>query len=168
MSRFANLLKGNDLRSIGNSNKIVAVIKDQKQFDELFINLFAEDRTVVMRAADAIEKISVKNPPYLQPHKKEILNFFSGAENKELQWHLALIAPRVSWNANECKRLFNVLKAWATNKSLSRIVRVNSIQALHDFFQQGKFSEGDFKQIISEIEKENIPSINARIRKLKD
>ena len=166
MNRFENLLKGSDLRSIGNSNKIVALIKAQKEFDELFKNLFDEDRTVVMCAADAIEKISLKNPAYLHPHKKEILKLFADAENKELQWHLALLAPRITWNANERKNVFIILKTWAKNKETSKIVRVNSIQALHDFLQQGKFSEEDFRKIISEIKKENIPSINARIRKL--
>ena len=166
MNYFENLLRGNDLRSIGNSNKIVALVNDQKKFDELFENLFAEDRTVVMCAADAIEKKSLKDPAYLQPHKKEILNLFGEAKNKELQWHLALLAPRVVWNEIESKKLLDVLKTWATNKAISKIVRVNSIQAVYEFWQQGKFSEEDFKQIISEIRKENIPSINARIRKL--
>lgn len=66
-------LKGGDLRSIGNARIIVDLVKDQKAFDELFKGLFEEDRLIVMRAADVIEKITSNNTNYLQLHKQELL-----------------------------------------------------------------------------------------------
>lgn len=57
MNKFQNLLEGGDLRSIGKANEIVDMIHNQADFDELFENLMATDRKIVMRAADAMEKI---------------------------------------------------------------------------------------------------------------
>ena len=166
MNSFRNLLKGNDLRSIGKSNSIALLITDQKQFDELFKNLFADDRIIVMRAADAIEKITVAKPYYLQPHKVEVLDLMEHAGNKELQWHLALMAPRMEWSSDELSNLLSILKNWLTDKTMSKIVRVNCIQALFDLWKQNQLPREEFEHLVSEIQKENIPSLNARIKKL--
>jgi len=56
---------------------------------------------------------------------------------------------------------------WAKDKTNSRIVRVNSMQALFELSRQNKKFTKKFQQLIGELQKENIPSINARIRKLK-
>jgi hypothetical protein len=58
MNKIRNALTGGDLRSIGRSNEIVSSIKNQKEFDILFELLFSSDRILVMRAADAIEKVT--------------------------------------------------------------------------------------------------------------
>ena len=54
-----------------------------------------------------------------------------------------------------------------TSKSESKIVRVNSLQALYDLSKRHVDLEKDWNLIINEIEKEDIPSLKARIRKLK-
>jgi hypothetical protein len=56
---------------------------------------------------------------------------------------------------------------WAKDKTNSRIVRVNSMQALFELSSQNKKFAKKFQQLIGDLQKENIPSINARIRKLK-
>ena len=66
---YDDLLKGGDLRSIGQSNKVISSINNQQNFDELFEYLFHNDRKVVMRTADAIEKITGNNPDYLENTK---------------------------------------------------------------------------------------------------
>lgn len=57
--RFEEILKGGDLRSIGKTNEVVGMVNNQKSFDELYQLLFHPDRKIVMRAADAIEKITL-------------------------------------------------------------------------------------------------------------
>ena len=49
-----------------------------------------------MRAADAAEKITVTRPELLKPHKLELLGLLDEAEQIELRWHLALMAPRLA------------------------------------------------------------------------
>jgi hypothetical protein len=44
---------------------------------------------------------------------------------------------------------------------------VNSIQALFEIMKQKKEFVKEFDETLSELEEENIPSLNARIKKLK-
>lgn len=161
-----NILKGGDLRSMGQSNKIVQLTDSQKKFDDLFRLLFHSDRKVVMRAADAIEKITIDKTEYLYGHKKEIMELTGKAQNKELKWHLALLASRLILSAKEFEKLWYKLSEWATNKKESKIVRVNSLQGLFELLSQNNKFQKEFYNILSQINKENIPSLNARIKKI--
>lgn len=167
MNRFQDLLSGGDLRSIGNSNMIVELISDQSDFDELMECLKHTDRQVVMRTADAIEKISLKNKDYLQKHKDLILGLCRSAKEIELKWHLAQIATILRLNWKEFNELWRLLTNWVIDKKESRIVRVFSLQGLFDLLPQNPNLAEEFKDLLISIEPENIPSINARIRKLK-
>lgn len=167
MNQFEEILQGGDLRSIGESNRIGSLIKNQEDFDELFELLFHTDRKVAMRAADSVEKITSKYPNYLVHHKKEILKFFDNANNIEMKWHLALIVSRLRLNDNEVGFVWQVLTRWANNHRESKIVRVNSIQGLFNLLQQHGELEKDFQLTLDQVQREKIPSINARLRKLK-
>jgi len=72
VSKFQDKLKGADLRSIGKANEVATMVHTQKDFDQLFSGLNHSDRKVVMRTADAIEKITGKKSGFLTPHKKTI------------------------------------------------------------------------------------------------
>lgn len=166
MTAFDKLLSGGDMRSIGKSNSVVLKILTQNDFDELFKCLFHHDRLVVMRAADIIEKVTINNPKYLITHQKEITELLKLAKNKELKWHLALIVPRLHLKNNDLDSTWNILKQWANDTTNSRIVRVNTIQGLFEMMKQEPRFEKDFRITLDEMQKENIPSLNARIRKL--
>lgn len=168
MSKFQDLLKGGDLRSIGEANRIVELVRTQNDFDELFIGLTHADRKVVMRTADAIEKITVDNSDYLQKHKHQLLRLCETSIHIELKWHLALLISRLSLTKKEIGRIWQILTTWATDKRESKIVRVNSIQGLFNLSKQQPELIQDFHLTLSIIGKERIPSINARIRKLKN
>jgi hypothetical protein len=168
MKKIADILKGGDLRSIGQSNKIVSLIDNQGRFDELFQQLFHPDRKVVMRSADVIEKITLKNPGFLRQHKASILKLIETAKHIELKWHLALIVSRMNLSKKEFEKIWQTLTGWASDKKESKIVRVNSIQGLFNLLQTRQELKQDFNLTISQTEKENIPSLNARIKKLKN
>ena len=168
MKKIAGILKGGDLRSIGQSNKIVSLIDNQKSFDELFQQLFHSDRKVVMRSADAIEKITLKYPGFLKLHTANLLKLIETAKHIELKWHLALIASRLDLTKKEFGKVWQILTDWANDKKESKIVRVNSMQGLFNLLQTKQELKQDFNLIISQIEKEKIPSLNARIKKLKN
>lgn len=159
-------LNGGDLRSIAKVETLLPLIKTQSDFDELFNYLFSKDRLVVMRTADALEKLSSTNPEFLSCHKNDILDLIYTAKDKELKWHLSLMVSRFDLSIDELGEVWAVLRKWAKNKKESRIVRVNSIQSLFDLAKQHKELEMDLNLIVEEIKKENIPSINARLRKL--
>lgn len=167
MKNYDNLLKGGDLRSIGKVNIVIKEIKSQTDFDALFNGLFNSDRKIVMRAADAIEKITIENSGYLLKHKKKILSLCETAKEKELKWHLALLVSRIKLTKAELGRVWQTLTYWAIDKNESKIVRVNSIQGLFNLLLHHQEFGQDFEITINVLESENIPSITARIKKLK-
>ena len=168
MTDLINLLRGGDLRSIGQSDTVVQLINNQEQFDELFKLLFHSDRKIVMRSADSIEKISLNNKEYLKKHKKEILELCLKAADKELKRHLALLVSRLPLTDIELREVWELLAHWAKNRNESKIVRVNSLQALFTLLPKDDKLKDDFKFLLSGVERERIPSLNARIKKLKN
>jgi len=167
MNRFEDILKGGDLRSLGQSSLAVSLIHTQQDFDELFGNLFHTDRRIVMRTSDVVEKISFLHPEYLNKHKAKLFKLCQSATAIELKWHLALIIPRIKLTQKELGMVWQNLTHWAIDKKESKIVRVNSIQGLYLLLQNNKELDQDFSLTLSEIERKNIPSLNARIRKLR-
>lgn len=167
MRDLDKLLKDGDLRSIGKANEVVKEVKNQSDFDTLFNGLFNSDRKIVMRSADAIEKITIENSGYLSKHKKKVLLLCTTAKDKELKWHLALIVTRIKLSKKEFGKVWQTLTHWATDKNESKIVRVNSIQGLDNLLRQNQELRQDFEITLNELEGENIPSITARIKKLK-
>ena len=123
MPRYLKYLSGGDLRSIGQNNSIIAKVKTQSDFDELFKCMHYPDRLVVMRTADCVEKITAISPAYLANHKKEILELSQSSVDKELIWHLAQMIPRLNLAGSDFSRAWNILGRWALDKSGSRIVR---------------------------------------------
>lgn len=171
MSSITNKLKGGDLRSLGRTNALISEVTTQKKFDELFKGLFDANRLVVMRSADAIEKITIAHPEYLESHKKELLELFQSAKHIELKWHLAQLIPRLiirlKLNNEETGMVWDKLTQWALDKAGSRIVRVNSMQGLFDIQKRFPDLNKDFTNTLLKLDRENIPSIVARIKKLR-
>ena len=162
---FRQMLSGGDLRSIGQSKAVSLIVADQGDFDAVFKLLFDPDRIVVMRSADAIEKITLHHPEYLAKHTSEILALAESATNKELVWHLAQLISRLHMDHKEFSRGFTQLKSWLVNKTNSRIVRANAIEALYKMANGDNELKKDLEKLITRVRFENIPSLNARIKK---
>ncbi|HLT06055.1 MAG TPA: hypothetical protein VK014_00945 [Cyclobacteriaceae bacterium] len=163
---FENLLSGGDLRSIGHSNEVVLKIGSQEEFDRLIALLFHENRLVAMRAADIVEKVTIDHPLWLNKHKGAILQLCQRVQHKELQWHLAQLLPRLTLNQQELLQVWELLLSWTKNKKQSRIVRVFSLQSLYDLLPVLPDQKQNFSKLITELQEEQIPSLNARIKKL--
>lgn len=163
MRNFETALSGGDLRSIGNSDSVVSEIRNQANFDALFKLLFHGDRIVVMRAADAIEKITINHPEYLGRYTHEVFELCKTAVNKELKWHLALLIPRLSLTKKDAAKATSILNDWLSDPNNSNIVRVNALQGLVDLAPD----KTHLDDLFAKLEKEQIPSISSRIRKLR-
>lgn len=167
MNESKQQLQGGDLRSIGRIEEVIKNIKNQEDFNNLFKGLFDSERLVVMRTADAIEKITLMHSEYLRPYKKQLLKLLKSANHIELKWHLAQLVTRITLNEEEIGIVWDTLTQWALNKKESRIVRVLSLQGLFNLLEQYPVLKKDFNDIVLILEKEPIPSIAARIRILK-
>jgi len=163
---FTELLAGNDLRSLGKSSEIISLINDQNSFDKLFTYLYNNDRSIVMKTIDLIEKVTFEHKEYLQKHKLEIINMSNNAENIELKWHLAQIIVRINYTYSEIKTIWKILEKWILNNKESKIVRVNSLQSLYEIEKDNNEYQNKLMKIVKIIREENISSINARIKKL--
>lgn len=166
-STLIKLLNGADLRSLGNAGLVAGMIKCQQDFDSLFRLLYHSSRYVVMRAADALEKISRHQPEYLHRHTDEIFRLSRECKHKELKWHLAQLIPRVT-SSLTVGRAWKTLLQWAIDKSASRICRVNSIQGMYEISLRYPDFKTEFRDLLPSLEAENIPSLNARIGLLKN
>jgi hypothetical protein len=146
---------------------IVRETNTQQEFDDLFDLVFHKERIIAMRAADAVEKITANRPQFLKGHKNALLSLLLHAENIELKWHVALLVSRLKLTKPELKKTWEKLKFWALDKNESRIVRVNSIQALFDLLKQAdSVAPAELLHIVDQVSKEDIPSVKARLKRL--
>jgi hypothetical protein len=160
-------LSGTDLRKIGKSNDVIMLVKEQKDFDKLTKAMRSDDRVIAMRAADAAEKISRIHPEFLQKNKSILLHLLSSEENVEIKWHLALMIPKLSLTKKEALSVWNKFMQWAMDIKESKIVRVNSMDGLAELLKYFPAMKREYLLILDELDKENIPSITARIKKIR-
>lgn len=165
---YEQLLNSGDLRGIDGVEMVVKMIDSQQEFDLLFSCLRGKNRLIVMRTADAIEKITRERPQYLEKHKVDILQYCSIVQNKELKWHLAQLVTRIMMDNAEFRYVSNILEHWALDSNESKICRVNALQGLFELYNIHRKNPENLIKLMSRIEEEDIPSLNARIRQLKN
>jgi hypothetical protein len=158
---------GHDRRTLAHNERVIRRIRSQLDFDRLFQMLYHPNRVISMRAVDAIEKITSKQPEFLAKHKQALLELFYFSRNIEMRWHMALLVIRVPLNPAQFGWVWDVLKSWAGDKRNSRLVRVSALQSLYDMSQKDHERSGEFEKLAEKIEREEIPSVNARIRSLR-
>lgn len=167
MYNFASLLSGGDLRSIGESDKVVAmVLKNQSLFGDLFKCLYSSDSVVRMRAADAIEKITKRHPELLQQYKVNLVDDISRINQKEIQWHFAELITRVNLTASDLSHVIKILEE-NIEASKSNIVRTFSIQAIYDLSLKHKYLIDTIKLILDKYKDDESPAVKARVNKLR-
>ncbi|MCL6097514.1 MAG: hypothetical protein M1391_02930 [Bacteroidetes bacterium] len=161
-----DLLTGNDLRSIGKSNEVVTLVtSDPALFGEVFNGIFHEDKVIRARCADAAEKVARKFPKYIQNKKSIILKNLDKFNQKEVQWHIAMMLGYLKLTKKEIDKSFNALYKWL-NESNSIIVKVMCMQTLADIALKNRPL---MKSVEDEIQKQMIngaPAIKARSRHL--
>lgn len=165
MKNLLNRLRGGDRRSIGNSIEVAAdVLANPKLFPQLFRGMMSDDPVVRMRAADAVEKVTVHNPILLQPLKKTLLTKVAHINQQEIRWHAAQLFSRVEWTRAERSRIITILQDYLKDKS--SIVRTCAMQALGDIaMNDAKLRRSILKQL-KELTETGTPAMQARGKKL--
>lgn len=159
-------LSGGDKRSIGNSNRIVSeVIKNHKLFKEVFDCMLSEDPIVRLRSADAVEKITALHPDWLHPFKQKLIYEISKIEQKEIQWHVAQMLPRLNLTETEYRDVVKILITY-TELGHSSIVRTFAMQALVDIAKEKADLGGRVFQLVEGLVKSGTPAMKSRGRKL--
>jgi len=159
------LLKGGDRRSIGRSDHVATIVsKNVQLFPTLIVGLWSKDPLIRMRAADAAEKVTRKNPELLAPYKKELLGLLGETEEQELRWHLAVMVPRLALNSKERQRAISLLNSYMQGRS--SIVKTFALQGLADLAEDDVSTRSTVIEILREATRNGTPAMKARSRKL--
>lgn len=166
LNPFLSVLEKGDLRTTGEVDTVVKrVLRKSKEFDVLFPLLTHQNPAVRMRAADAVEKISIVRPDLLTKYKKTIFRIAEHPQ-QEVRWHIAQLFPRLKLSQKEMVYVEFILNKYLVNTK-SNIVRVNCLQALTDLALQRKLDRAKIKRTIRFFMDEvGTPSIRTRGKKL--
>ena len=158
-------LRGGDRRSIGRSNEVVTIVRRHPMlFPDLIEGLRHADELVRMRAADVVEKLTVKNPEWLRPFRVQLIKLAAGAEQPELRWHLAQVLPRLELSRRDCMIVAAVFRRYLRDRS--RIVKTFAMQGLADLTKQDPSLTKLIRPILSSLTKTGSAAMKSRGRKL--
>jgi hypothetical protein len=159
------MLAGGDRRSTGRSAEVVtAVLADPALFGTVFAGLAATDPVVRMRAADAIEKITARQPELLRPYKRRALRVAAECAQQEVRWHMAQLIPRLPLTPRERAQAAETLTRYLEDES--RIVKTFALQALADLAAQASELRPAVRVHLAEAERSGSPAMRSRARRL--
>lgn len=165
MSDILEKLRGGDLRSIGKANEIVQdVEKNPVLFESVFSGLSDTEAVVRMRSADVIEKITQNKPELLSGYTSKVISILKTAEQQEVCWHMAQIAPRLKCNELEENEIVGLLKKYMLHKS--KIVQVSAMESLATIAERNNSILREVIEIIKEQMESGSPAVQSRGRKL--
>ena len=158
-------LRGGDLRSIGRANEVaLQVEKDPELFQFVFDGLFDADPVVRMRSADVIEKVTQSKPELLSDYTSKVLSILATAEQQEVCWHMAQIAPRLVCNPSEEKKIIASLKSYLLHRS--KIVQVSAMESLAAMAARDNSILNEVIELLAKHSEAGSPAVHARGRKL--
>lgn len=165
MVNILSRLRGGDRRSIGKVNEVVAAVHEKPDlFKDLVSGLFNENPVVCMRTADAMEKISLDEPHFLQPFKSQLIRLAQRTQQQELRWHLAQMIPRLKLTHKETATVTDIFFDYLEDKS--KIVVTFAMQALADFVLKEAIPSSRVIRTIEKLTRTGSPAIQSRGRKL--
>ena len=165
MTDILKKLKGGDRRSIGRANEVVREVEQTPSlFKALFNGLYDCDPVVRMRSADVIEKVTRNNSALLSGVTSKVISILVSAEQQEICWHMAQVAPRLTCSSTQEKEIIQGLKGYLSHQS--RIVRVSAMEALVDFSEKNMAIRKEITAIVNNQIKTGSPAVQARGRKL--
>ncbi len=165
MNAILKKLAGADRRSIGKSNEVIAeVLANPQLFGIVFEGMLADDPVLRMRCADAIEKITVAHPEYLQPYKRKLIQQVAKIEQQEVRWHAAQLFSRLKVTPKERRDVVEILRNYLNDKS--RIVKTFSMQALANIAEQDAELRAPIIEQLQELTRTGSPAMQARGKKL--
>jgi hypothetical protein len=167
MDALLDMLRGGDRRSIGRVDEVVAAaLEDRRLFPVLFKGMLHDEPLIRMRAADAVEKISLQHPEWLRPYKEQLIQQVSRIEQQEVRWHVAQLLPRLELDEEERAACVVILQSYLQDKS--KIVKTFAMQALADLAEQEPELRSQVIPLLKEATRRGSSAMKSRGRKLLD
>lgn len=156
-------LTGGDRRSLGRAKELHQLMQERMDlFPQLLRCMWDSDPLIAMRAADAVEKITLSSPKLLQPFKNELLGLAAEAEQPELRWHLALMVPRLKLTPAEQRRAIAIFMDYLSDKG--SIVKTLALQALFDISRKSPDEPISIEEIMNDAARTGTAAMRARAR----
>jgi hypothetical protein len=107
---FRALLVGGDRRSIAQSNRALARVRERPVLVAEVARLTQDrDGLVAMRALDLLEKLAHEHPAWVTPHKAILLGGLADSDRWELRLQIVRALPLFEWSKSERKRAVEIL-----------------------------------------------------------
>jgi hypothetical protein len=88
------LLRPGDRRTVGQVDEVVRAVRGQPELAASLVDcLDGVPEALAMRASDALEKVIAADPTIGEPYRARVVQICLGANQKEVQWHLAQLLP---------------------------------------------------------------------------
>lgn len=164
---FAHMLLAKRIRKEKRMRWVIDAVQDQNTFDELFKLLFHHEKSLILRAVEAVEKITSTHPEYLRPHKEQIVALLTSGDHKELKTHMVKLLPRLDFTPEELPAVWHTISYWAKNPNEHKTIRAGALQVLYEFAKRDPNHINELHNTLHDVGREPIPSIQAKIRKLR-
>ncbi len=129
------MLSGGDRRSTGRADEAAELaLRDTDMRLELVRLLESTDPILRMRAADALEKLSRRNPALLKAFRGLFVRMAPEEKQQEVKWHLAQMLPRLGLGTEQRRLAIEALRGYMEDRSA--IVQAWSLNAIAEFAQQ--------------------------------
>jgi hypothetical protein len=125
----------------------------------------SKDEGLAMRAADALQKVFIRQPELVQPHTSQLVALLLTHSQKEVRWHLAQILPHLNLTKDQVKQ---VAQIWQDDfyNSTSSIVKTFSLQAMHDIAVHHPELQPVFDEMIAYALQNGTAAMRARAKRL--
>lgn len=165
MTDILEKLRGGDLRSIGRANEVAQEVEDNPVLlKSVFNGLTNDDPVIRMRAADVIEKVTQRKPELLFGYTSKVISMLASAEQQEVCWHMAQIAPRLKYNESQENVIIESLKSYLVHNS--KIVQVSAMESLATIAERNTSILNEVIEIITKHTETGSPAVQSRGRKL--
>ena len=160
------LLSEGDLRTIGVSDQVVALVERSPELLEIVFSMMESGSPGTrMRCADVLEKVSGTSRHLLFPFQNQIFDFLSKTTEAQITWHFLQILPRLQLDDSSLESAKS-LALRHYKSSISQIVRVNALEALVKIAALLTEPNTEIENILTQALIDPAASVRARARKL--
>jgi hypothetical protein len=160
------LLTGGDRRSIADSNRVRALIeRDTSLVNELVVLVTDDDRLVVQRALDLLEKLAHDHPERIAPHKAIFIGALADSDMWEVRLQVVRALPAFRWNANQMKRVTQILRDGITFPQT--FVRAWALDSLAKFAMDDPALMPTVRRHLRAFERSSSKALQARARNIR-
>jgi hypothetical protein len=143
------------------------VVEQPRKLGALIECLWDDDPGVANRAADALERVTARKPPGLDPRllapwKESLLGLLADAQPNKLRWNLALTIPRMELTVADARRAAAALRGYLDNSS--SIVKTAAMHGLAGLTRHDPSLLPEVLDLVRILSRSGTPAMRARGR----